>query len=323
MWPASSVSKRLGAVIAVIVVVNVAALAGWLNLARSGPAIGGICLLAYLLGMRHAFDLDHIAAIDNVTRRLRHAGQRPVGVGLFFSLGHSTIVIITTIALVLAGRYLRPMLPLLHFWGLVIGTMVSVAFLLLLGIGNTVIVRQLWQERRALACQTELSGEVMNTLLENRGLMARLLRAIFRRIDRSSRMYYVGLLFGLGFDTASEMILLVLTAGATGSSGLTPWSLLALPLLFAAGMILMDSLCSVGLLRLYDWSIIGGRRTWMVNTSVTGLSVLLAFVVGFIEIFKVFDWPLATLDGSVVGIGVAALVFVVVRRMPITKSSLV
>jgi nickel/cobalt transporter (NiCoT) family protein len=282
---------RIALVGSAVAALNLFSFLGLLELSGMGAAFWGIGILAYLLGARHAFDIDHIAAIDNVTRRLRHDGRRPVAVGLFFSLGHSTVVILATAALLLGGEHFRDLLPALRGWGGVVGAGISATFLIMIGTANISVVRELWKTRGE-AGSDEHSRKI-EILLQRRGLLSRLLRFAYRRIDKSPKMYLVGLLFGLGFDTASEIILLALTAAAMHQSGLDPWVLLGLPLLFAAGMTSMDSACGLGLLRLYDWSIKGGRRTWAVNIGVTGLSTLLAFGVGAVELSTSFHWPAA------------------------------
>ena len=298
-WPLSS---RLAGVGLTVGLLTVAAFAGWAWVAGFGAAAWGVGTLAYLLGCRHAFDIDHIAAIDNVTRRLRQDGARPVAVGLFFSLGHSTVVLAATVALLLGGEHLRGLLPVLRTWGMEVGAGVSATFLILIGAANVAIVVRLWRARRRYASSAVADRE-LRELLEQRGLMARVMRFAYRRTDASRKMYGVGLLFGLGFDTASEILILALTAAAMDRYGVGGWSLLFLPLLFAAGMTLMDSVCSLGMLRLYDWAMSGRRRTWTVNGAVTAFSALLAFTVGGIELFN----SVALSPAAVLGLATGAL----------------
>lgn len=302
MAPDAGFGRRLILVGAAVLALNLLGFLGLGTLSRLGASFWGIGILAYLLGARHAFDIDHIAAIDNVTRRLRHEGGHPVAVGLFFSLGHSTVVVLATAALLLGGEHFRALLPALRGWGGVLGAGISASFLILIGTANIAIVRRLWKARGAAT--DEPRARAVEALLEKRGFIARLMRFAYRRIDRSPKMYVVGLLFGLGFDTASEIILLALTAAAMRQFGFDPWLLLALPLLFAAGMTLMDSACGLGMLRLYDWSINGGRRTWWVNIGVTGLSTLLAFAVGAVDISTSFHWSPASALAAVLAMGV-------------------
>ena len=293
--------RRVAGVGLAVLALNLLGLLGLVTLSGLGAPFWGIGILAYLLGARHAFDIDHIAAIDNVTRRLRHEGRRPTSVGLFFSLGHSTVVVLATAALLLGGEHFRALLPALRGWGAVLGAGISATFLILIGTANIGIVRRLWQARGEH--EDAARAREVEALLEQRGGISRIMRFAFRRIDKSRKMYVVGLLFGLGFDTASEIILLALTAAAMRRYGLDPWLLLALPLLFAAGMTLMDSACGLGMLHLYDWSINGGRRTWFVNIGVTGLSTLLAFGVGAVELSTSFHWPVTSALAAVLGMG--------------------
>ncbi len=306
--------REFGLVALVVGALNVAALGGWLEMSRGGAALASLDLLAYLMGIRHAFDIDHIAAIDNVTRRLRQDGGRPASVGLFFSLGHSTVVIAATVVLVLCGEQARELLPALRAWGTALGTGVSATFLILIGIANLIIVRQLWRARPHARTDAGTADAELGSLLERRGLMARVMRFAYRRIDRSWKMYPVGVLFGLGFDTASEILLLALTATALNSSGVGAWSLVALPLSFAAGMTLMDSVCGLGMLRLYDWSITGRNRTWAVNTGVTVLSAVLAMVVGAGELSTTLSWSAMSALGLVGGVLVVIVLLAAIRQ---------
>jgi len=203
----------------------------------------------------------------------------------------------------------------LQGWGGVLGAGISAAFLIMIGTANVAIARQVWRTRGEST--DEAGAWEIEALLERRGFMARIMSFAYRRIDKSRKMYLVGLLFGLGFDTASEIILLALTAAAMHQYGLSPWSLLGLPLLFAAGMTLMDSACGLGILSLYNWSIAGGRRTWIVNIGVTGLSTLLALGVGTVELSTSFHWSMVPTLGLVAGIGVMFTLFTF-RRQPVT-----
>lgn len=295
-------SRQLAGVAATVALLTITAFGGWARIAGIDGAAWGVGVLAYLLGCRHAFDIDHIAAIDNVTRRLRQQGVRPAAVGLFFSLGHSTVVLLATVALLLAGEHLRGLMPVLRAWGAEVGAGVSAAFLIPIGLANVAVVVRMWRAR-SRGGNAAANGRELQKLLEQRGLMARVMRFAYLRTNTSRKMYGVGLLFGLGFDTASEILLLALTAGAMGRYGLGAWSLLFLPLLFAAGMTLMDSACSLGMLRLYDWAMAGARRTWVVNGVVTALSALLAFSVGGMELFR----SVSLSPSAMLGLGAGAI----------------
>lgn len=261
------------------------------GLAASGQAFGlGVGATAYLLGVRHAFDADHIAAIDNTTRKLVQDGvRRPVSVGLWFSLGHSSVVFGMAVLLALGIRavvgQVRDDSSTLHLVTGWVGTTVSGLFLLLIAVINLVtlvgLVRAMIGARRhGYGAEQE---ERIERLLGERGLVARALRPVVRRIDRPWKMYPTGLLFGLGFDTATEITLLVLAGGAT-AAGLPWYAVLCLPVLFAAGMSLFDTADGVVMARAYGWSMARPARKLYYNVVVTALSVLVAFGIGGVEL---------------------------------------
>ena len=279
--------------VAVVVGLNVA---GWLMLAA---AVGGhykisstemfgfgTGILAYTLGMRHAFDADHIAAIDNTTRKLVQDGKRPLSVGFFFSLGHSTIVFVMALLLNFGIRALDKQVKNdssgLHNATGVIGTTVSGTFLYLIALLNLVIlvgIVKVFREMRT----GRYSDEELEEQLDSRGLMNRVFGGYARRIDKPWKMYPVGVLFGLGFDTATEVTLLVL-AGTAVVSGLPFYAILSLPILFAAGMCLFDTADGCFMNFAYDWAFARPVRKVFYNLTITGLSVFVAFFIGTIEI---------------------------------------
>jgi high-affinity nickel-transport protein len=236
--------------------------------------------------MRHAFDADHIAAIDNTTRKLVGEGKRPLGVGFFFSLGHSTVVLVLALALNFGIRALNLQVSQpssgLHTTTDIVGTSISGAFLYLIAAINLCvlvsIVRLYRQTRSGSYDAAELDRQ-----LDNRGLMNRLLGGHAQRIDSSWKMYPIGMLFGLGFDTATEIALLVL-AGTAVVGGLPIWAILSLPVLFAAGMCLFDTLDGCFMNFAYDWAFANPVRKIFYNLTITGLSVAVAFAIGTIEI---------------------------------------
>ncbi len=241
------------------------------------PVLLGTALLAYGLGLRHAVDADHIAAIDNVTRKLMQEGQRPVGVGMFFSLGHSTVVVAASAAIALAARDFAPQLDAWHAVGGVIGTLVSVAFLFAIAGANLLVLRTLRRAR-------DLGGveeDALDRTLSGRGLLSRLLRPLFAMIRRSTQMYPLGVLFGLGFDTATEVALLGISA--TESRHLPALSVMVFPALFTAGMALVDTADGVLMLGAYGWAFIEPARKLAYNMAITMLSVVVALLVGGIE----------------------------------------
>lgn len=249
----------------------------------------GLGVTAYTLGMRHAFDADHIAAIDNTTRKLMAEGKRPVSVGFWFSLGHSTIVFVLVALLALGVRALAGQVEddssaLQQVTG-VIGTAVSGTFLYLIGILNLVVLVGILKVFRRMR-RGELDEVALEAQLANRGLMNRFLAGATRAVRRPGQMYPVGVLFGLGFDTATEVGLLVLAGGAAAFS--LPWyAVLTLPILFAAGMSLLDTIDGCFMNFAYGWAFSRPVRKVYYNITVTGLSVVVALVIGTIELVSI------------------------------------
>src|ERR1017187_2662922 len=279
--PGSTKAKVIG-IYALLLVFNVGAW-GWALVAFHGfPVLLGTAFLAYSFGLRHAVDADHIAAIDNVTRKLMQQGKRPVAVGLMFSLGHSTIVIVGSIAIAATALALQHRIDAVREIGGVIGTLVSALFLFGIAIVNIVvlqsIIRSFWRVKRG----EPYVDEDFDMLLGNRGFLSRLFRPMFNLIRSSWHMYPLGLLFGLGFDTATEIGLLGISA-AEASKGLSLWSILVFPVLFAAGMSLIDSTDNILMLGAYGWAYVKPIRKLYYNITVTSVSVMVAFAVGGIE----------------------------------------
>ena len=253
---------------------------------RAGTLTVGVALTAYVLGLRHAFDADHIAAIDNTTRRLAREREAPVSVGLWFSLGHSSVVLALAAALAfgvhgLGGQVVNPGSQL-HAAAGWLGTLASGGFLYLIAAFNTAILVGIYRTLRSVR-RGDYDEAALERQLELRGVMNRLLARVTRRVTRPSQMYPVGLLFGLGFDTATEIALLVLAAGAIGA-GLPWYGVLSLPLLFAAGMSLLDSLDGWLMSNAYGWALDTPVRKVFYNLAVTGLSVAVAVLIGTIEL---------------------------------------
>jgi high-affinity nickel-transport protein len=248
----------------------------------------GLGVTAYMLGLRHAFDADHIAAIDNVTRKLTADGSRPKSVGFWFALGHSAMVVVLALLVVAAARTASVLLdtdsPTRHALG-VAGTLASGGFLYLIGFVNVVALVGIWRVFAGLRAG-RFNEQDLEDQLDSRGLLARLLRPVMRRIARPSQMFVVGVLFGLGFDTATEVTLLALAG--TGAAAGVPWyAVLTLPVLFAAGMSLMDSLDGVFMSVAYDWAFANPIRKIYYNLTITGLSVVVALLIGTIELISV------------------------------------
>jgi high-affinity nickel-transport protein len=249
---------------------------------RHYPLLLGTAFLAYSFGLRHAVDADHIAAIDNVTRKLMQEGKRPVSVGLMFSFGHSTIVVLGSLALAFAALKLQQHVDQFRSIGGIVGTLVSTFFLLAIGLANLVILRSVFLTFQSVCRGEPYVGEDLDLLLSNRGFLAKIFRPLFAVITRSWHMYPLGLLFGLGFDTATEIGLLGISA-AEASRGLPIASILVFPVLFAAGMSLIDTTDNILMLGAYGWAYVKPIRKLYYNMTITSVSVLVAMVVGGIE----------------------------------------
>ena len=259
----------------------------------------GTGLLAYTLGMRHAFDADHISAIDNTTRKLMAEGQRPLSVGFFFSLGHSSVVFALAVLLNVGIRALdlqvRNGASGLHQVTGLVGTIVSGSFLYLIAILNAVvlvsILKMFFGLRRGAFDHDELERQ-----LNARGMLNRFFGPLARRVDRPWKMYPIGLLFGLGFDTATEIALLVV-AGSSVAAGLPFWAVLSLPFLFAAGMSLLDTIDGTFMNFAYGWAFSNPVRKIYYNITITGLSVVVAFAIGTVEVLSIVQSELGLTGG--------------------------
>jgi nickel/cobalt transporter (NiCoT) family protein len=264
-----------GALIAVNLLVWAWAFAAF----RSYPMLLATALIAYGFGLRHAVDADHIAAIDNATRKLMQEGKRPITVGLFFSLGHSTVVFAASLVIALSASSLQQRFPGLIEVGGVVGTLVSVFFLIGIAIINFFVLVGVYRIFQRVRRGKRYTEEELNGFLAPRGLFGRLLRGILRLISHSWHMYPLGFLFGLGFDTATEIGLLGISA-AEASKGLSVWSILVFPALFTAGMSLVDSSDSVLMVGAYGWAFTNPVRKLYYNLVITGFSVAVAVLVG-------------------------------------------
>ncbi len=246
------------------------------------PSLLGLALLAWVFGLRHAVDADHIAAIDNAVRKLMQDGQRPIGVGCYFSLGHSTVVVLVSMAVAAAAGSLQGRWDALQAVGGVIGTTVSAVFLLLIALANLAVLPGIWRSFRAVARGGVLDQQALETLLNGRGLLARLLRPVLRAVSRSWHMYPVGFLFGLGFDTATEVGVLGIAA-TQAAQGVSAWHILVFPALFTAGMSFIDTLDGVLMVGVYSWAFVRPIRKLWYNLTITAASVIVALVIGAVE----------------------------------------
>lgn len=253
------------------------------------PKLFALCLLAYGFGLRHAVDADHIATIDNVTRKFMQEGKKPVGIGFFFSLGHSTVVVLMSIAVALGAIYLKDHLSQFANLGKIIGTSVSSIFLLIIAIINLIIFIDILRilKTRSL-CSDNNKENSSEDIFANNGLLVRIFRPLFRFVNKSWHMYLIGFLFGLGFDTATEIALLGIS-GTQAAQGVSIWVIMLFPLLFMAGMCLVDTTDGVLMLGVYGWAFVKPFRKLFYNMMITLISFMLAFFIGGIEALSIIS----------------------------------
>ena len=285
----SGEKRRLGGFYGIIALLHLAGWGGLLTYGAGHPAFIALGGVAYLLGLRHAFDADHISAIDNTTRKLLQDGRKPMGVGFFFSLGHSSVVFLIALALALAVKVFVDSVvsdngQLKHL-GALVGTSVSGVFLLLIGILNLIILLDIVRVYRKMRAGTYDRGSLEHELVAG-GLMSRVFGRMFKLVTQSWHMYLVGFLFGLGFDTASEVTFLALSAGAAAQH-LPFIAVLSLPIIFAAGMSLMDTADGAFMSKAYGWAFSNPVRKVFYNLTVTSLSVFVALFVGTVEVAQI------------------------------------
>ncbi|VBB08956.1 transition metal uptake transporter nickel/cobalt [Lucifera butyrica] len=252
---------------------------------RSHPTLLGLGFLAYTLGLRHAFDADHIAAIDNTVRKLLQQKKNPMGVGFYFSLGHSTVVLLMALATAFTAQWVQTSLPQIKDAGGVISTSVSGLFLILIGVLNLIVLHDIYKVFSRMR-HSLYDNNKLEELLHNRGFMARFLNPFFKFINKSWHVYPVGFLLGLGFDTASEVALLAISAGAA-KNHVEITGIIALPVLFAAGMSLLDTADGIFMTTAYNWAFSTPLRKVYYNLTITSLSVVAALFIGIIELTQV------------------------------------
>jgi nickel/cobalt transporter (NiCoT) family protein len=291
---------RLGALYTFIGLLHVLGWGGYLYYSARYPQLVGLGFVAYMFGLRHAFDADHIAAVDDTVRFMLQKDKKPLAIGFFFSLGHSTVVLALAVGIAFAATAVKTKLPQLQGMGTVIGAGVSGAFLWLIGVLNLLVLLDILQVWKKAKSGTH-SHAHLESLLQKRGLLNRLFGGRLQRLmNHSWQMYPLGVLFGLGFDTASEVGLLAMTAGAVAGDLPVP-AVLCLPILFAAGMTVMDTTDGILMCRAYDWAFLNPLRKIFYNLTTTGLSVGVALLIGTIELLQVliatcglhgrfFDW---------------------------------
>jgi nickel/cobalt transporter (NiCoT) family protein len=246
------------------------------------PVLLGTAFLAYGFGLRHAVDADHIAAIDNATRKLMQEGKRPAALGFYFALGHSTVVVVASIAVAATAGWLRQDFPRLQEVGGLVGTGISALFLLAVAVVNLFIFVAVWKSFHRVRAGEKLGEGELDSMLAGQGFLARLVRPLFRLVTRSWHMFAVGLLFGLGFDTATEIGLLGIAA-SEAAHGLSLWATLVFPALFTAGMCLIDAADSVLMVGAYGWALAKPVRKLYYNLTITFASVVVALLIGGVE----------------------------------------
>ena len=279
---AGNLRGKLIGVYTLLLLVNLAVWAWALLVFRDHAMLLGTALLAYGFGLRHAVDADHIAAIDNVTRKLLQEGKRPATVGCFFALGHSLVVILMAAAIALTSSALSQHFESLKNTGGIISTLVSTLFLFAIALINVLILRAVWRTFQHVRRGGAFAAEDFDLLLNSRGVLARLFRPLFRLITTSWQMFPLGFLFGLGFDTATEVALLGVSA-TQAAKGVSIWSIMVFPALFAAGMSLIDTTDGVLMVGAYDWAFVKPIRKLYYNLTITLVSVIVAIIVGGIE----------------------------------------
>jgi nickel/cobalt transporter (NiCoT) family protein len=283
----SDVRGKVIGIFTLLIIFNIVAwVSAFASFAVHYPTLLGTALLAYTFGLRHAVDADHISAIDNVTRKLMQENKRPVAIGFFFSLGHSTIVVALSITIAIAATFIQSSIPALKNAGGVIGTSVSATFLFLIAFINTLVLWEIFQTFQKVKRGDQYNDQTLDEFLNQRGLMGRFFRPLLKLVDRSWKMYPVGVLFGLGFDTATEVGLLGIAAFEAGK-GLPILYIMLFPLLFMAGMCLIDTADGILMLGAYGWAFVKPVRKLYYNMNITLVSVLVALLVGTIEVFSV------------------------------------
>lgn len=276
-----STKRRVGLLLGGLIVANLAVWVWAYGLFHTQPLMLGTALLAWGLGLRHAVDADHIAAIDNVTRKLMQDGQRPVAVGFWFAVGHSAIIAIASVAIALTASALAQFGALKDVGG-VIATAISALFLFAIAAMNLMILRSVWRTFAHVRAGGVYVEEDLDLLLSGRGPLSRLFRPMFRLVTKSWHMAPLGFLFGLGFDTATEVAILGMSA-SQAANGLSLGTVLVLPALFAVGMALVDTADGVVMLGAYEWAFVKPIRKLYYNITITLISAMVAIVIGGIE----------------------------------------
>ncbi len=289
--------RRLIALYVVLIAGNVLVWIWALVTLGDRPLMLGTALLAYTFGLRHAVDADHIAAIDNVTRKLMQHGQRPLGVGLFFSLGHSAVVVLLSVAVVFAASEITSRFDSLKAVGGILGTSASALFLFAIALVNIVVLFSVYRTFQAVKRGEPFAEDDFDILLNSRGLLARIFRPLFRLVTKSWHMLVIGFLFGLGFDTATEVALFGISA-TQAANGVSLSGILVFPALFTAAMSLVDTTDGVLMLGAYGWAYMKPIRKLYYNMTITAVSVVVAVLIGGLETLNLIGDQLGLTDGG-------------------------
>ncbi|MCP4180805.1 MAG: HoxN/HupN/NixA family nickel/cobalt transporter [bacterium] len=284
----SSVKHKIVFIFLFLIILNLVIWsAAFLSFYRA-PSLLVLCLIAYGFGLRHAVDADHIAAIDNVTRKFMQQKKSPVAVGFFFSLGHSSVVIIMTFLVALGTIYVHNNFPAFQKIGGLICISVSASFLLLIAFINFIIFIDIYKVFRGIQKDKKYSNQELEELFDKKGFLSRFFKPLFKFINKSWHMYIIGFLFGLGFDTASEVALLGISA-SQAANGISIWSIMIFPLLFMAGMCVLDTLDGVLMLGIYGWAFLKPMRKLYYNMTITLVSFMVAFIIGGLEAMNIIS----------------------------------
>ena len=293
----ADLQRRLIAIYAVLIGGNVLVWL-WAFVALSDRVVMlGTALLAYTFGLRHAVDADHIAAIDNVTRKLMQQGQRPVGVGFFFALGHSTVVVALSVGVAFAASELTSRFDSMKAVGGIISASASALFLFAVACVNVLVLVSVYRTFQAVKRGEPFAADDFDILLNSRGFLARIFRPLFRLVTKSWHMLAIGFLFGLGFDTATEVALFGISS-TQAANGMSFSSIMVFPALFTAGMSLVDTTDGVLMLGAYGWAFMKPIRKLYYNMTITAVSVVVAVVIGGLETLNLIGDQLGLTDGG-------------------------
>jgi nickel/cobalt transporter (NiCoT) family protein len=282
---------KIGLVYTSIAMVTVLSILAATIIGHVSPVLNGLGIVAYVLGLRHGVDCDHIAAIDNTTRKLIQQGKPRFTVGTWFSLGHSTIVFGLIAAIVFVTRKVIGSIPAIQNWGNIAGTLISGAFLFAIGFINVLIVFGVYRLFKQ-ARQGHLDEQQLEEFMASRGFLNRIFKPLFKFVNDAWQIYPIGVLFGLGFDTATEVALIAISVGVGVSSSVPLWQIMVLPLLFTCGMVFTDTTDGVTMRMAYGWAFLTPLKKIFYNLTVTVMSVGVAFIIGGLELVQVLGMEL-------------------------------